>query len=166
MVPSRTCAMLVLGFSLALAIVLSFPGELAFDGVVPAPTLRHSRAAHLPRAGFDPARPHYPGSWCRDRTETRSHLATSRLQNPLHLDHVAGAPRLDQHPRSWSVVMCGRKPPSAFPGRPQFLQRSNLPGSSRSFRIEDGCRSDLESGRRHRKGRRFQLDRLPAGHVE
>jgi hypothetical protein len=48
MVPSRTCAMLVLGFSLALAIVLSFPGELALDGVVPAPTLRQSRAAHLP----------------------------------------------------------------------------------------------------------------------
>src|SRR4051794_13385883 len=124
MVPSRTCAMLVLGFSLALAIVLSFPGELAFDGVVPAPTLGKAERPTATRAGFDPARP-LPWELVSRWNRNRDRIWQRRVyKNPLHLDHVAGAPRLDQHPRSWSDVMCGRKPPSAFPGRPQFLQRS------------------------------------------
>jgi hypothetical protein len=62
--------MLVLGFSLALAIVLSFPGELAFDGVVPAPTLRKSRAPTCHSGRLRSGQTPLPGSWCRDRTET------------------------------------------------------------------------------------------------
>jgi hypothetical protein len=82
MVPSRTCAMLVLGFSLALAIVLSFPGELAFDGVVPAPTLRHSRAAHLPGPASIRPDPTTLGVGVEIESKPRSHPATSRLQKP------------------------------------------------------------------------------------